>query len=91
MIPRGIVKKKRTHLYKKKKKNPVFWLLPFENCSTWLFRKSEVTYVLNIVSNNKSKHSQALDLVAVLNIRYNYSHVSQLVRIFVKRIMSLID
>ena len=40
---------RRTHLYKKKK-NPVFWLLPFENCSTWLFRKSEVTYVLNIVS-----------------------------------------
>ena len=23
---------RRTHLYKKKK-NPVFWLLPFENCS----------------------------------------------------------
>ena len=50
-------RKKRTHLYKKKKKNPVFWLLPFENCSTWLFRKSEVTYVLNIVSNNKSTHT----------------------------------
>ena len=53
-----MVKKEENPFIQKEKEEPSFlWLVPFENCSTWLFRNSEVTYVLNIVSNNKSTHT----------------------------------
>ena len=57
--PKGFSNERREPIYtRRKRRTQFFGVYPLKNVlPKWLFRKSEVTYVLNIVSNNKSTHT----------------------------------